>query len=215
MARDGDSLKNRKGAYGPLESMELIAGRVIGHKDGFGFVVPDNGSEDLFISPRQMRFIFHGDRVLTHVSHIDGRGRREGIIVEVLEHNTQQLVGRFYNESGVTYVEPSNQRLNQSILIPPDDNPFCSTWPNGGGSHYLATDSTHHVQLGKVIEVLGDHMAPGMEINVAIRNHELPYIWPDDVSLEAARFPSEVVESDLQGREDFRYLPSSLSMVKL
>src|SRR5690606_12560554 len=105
MARDGQLLKNRKGAYGPLESMELIAGRVICHKDGFGFVCPDNGSEDLFISPRQMRNVFHGDRVLARVSSIDSRGRREGIIVEVLEHNTQQLVGRFYTESGAAYVE--------------------------------------------------------------------------------------------------------------
>ena len=79
MARDGQLLKNRKGAFGPLESMELIAGRVIGHKDGFGFVVPDTGEEDLFLSPRQMRLVFHGDRVLTRVASIDGRGRREAL----------------------------------------------------------------------------------------------------------------------------------------
>src|SRR3990167_6340419 len=105
MMRDGQLLKNRKGAFGPLEKMEVIAGRVIGHKDGFGFLVPDTGGDDLFLSPRQMRNVFHGDRVLTRVSKIDSRGRREAMIVEILEHHTQQLVGRFHIESGAAYVE--------------------------------------------------------------------------------------------------------------
>ena len=104
MARDGQLLKNRKGAYGPLDKMELIAGRVIGHKDGFGFIEPDTGKDDLFLSPKQMRNVFHGDRVLARVSNIDSRGRREGIIVEVLEHNTQQVVGRLRIESGTAFV---------------------------------------------------------------------------------------------------------------
>jgi ribonuclease R len=207
MARDGQLLKNRKGAYGPLGSMELIAGRVIGHKDGFGFVVPDNGEEDLFLSPRQMRHVFHGDRVLTRVSSIDTRGRREASIVEVLEHNTQQLVGRFYTESGAAYVEPSNLRINQDILIPPD--------ATQGAQHgqmvvvALTVQPTQRARpLGEIVEVLGDHMAPGMEINVAIRNHELPHSWSDDVNLEASRFAPEVPEEALgDNRIDFRQLP--------
>ena len=207
MTRDGQLLKNRKGAYGPLESMELIAGRVIGHKDGFGFVVPDNGEEDLFLSPRQMRHVFHGDRVLTRVSSIDTRGRREATIVEVLERNTQQLVGRFYTESGAAYVEPSNLRINQDILIPPD---AIKGAENGQIVVVaLTTQPTQHARpLGQIVEVLGDHMAPGMEISVAIRNHELPYIWPDDVHLEASRFAAEVPPEALgDGRVDFRHLP--------
>lgn len=206
MARDGQLLKNRKGAYGPLESMELIAGRVIGHKDGFGFVCPDNGSEDLFISPRQMRNVFHGDRVLARVSSIDSRGRREGTIVEVLEHNTQQLVGRFHTESGAAYVEPSNQRMTQDILITPDG----VKGAKNGQMVVVAVTSQPTARsrpLGEIVEVLGDHMAPGMEINVAIRNHELPYIWPEDVLLEASRIPAHVTDEAIAGREDFRALP--------
>src|SRR3990167_9019578 len=58
MMRDGQLLRNRRDAYGPLDKMELIAGRVIGHKDGFGFLVPDLGDDDLFLSPREMRRVF-------------------------------------------------------------------------------------------------------------------------------------------------------------
>lgn len=206
MARDGQLLKNRKGAYGPLESMELIAGRVIGHKDGFGFIVPDTGGDDLFVSPRQMRNVFHGDRVLARVSNIDTRGRREATIVEVLEHNTRQLVGRIHTESGAAYVEPSNLRMNQEILIPPD----ALKGATNGQMVVVAitTQPTSHARpLGEVVEVLGDHMAPGMEISVAIRNHELPTQWPDDVMLEASRFAGTVTEEAKLNRTDYRHLP--------
>lgn len=206
MVRDGQLLKNRRDAYGPLDKMELMAGRVIGHKDGFGFVVPDQGGDDLFLSPRQMRNVFHGDRVLTRVSTIDTRGRREAIIVEVLEHNTQQIVGRFYIESGAAYVEPSNARLSQEILIP----------PNGihDAKHgqmvvvaITAQPTLRSRPVGEIVEILGDHMAPGMEIKVAIRNHELPYEWPETVNEEAAKFPPHVEESAYGGRADLRKLP--------
>lgn len=205
MARDGQLLRNRKGAYGPLDKMEVIAGRVIGHKDGFGFVVPDEGGEDLFLSPRQMRSVFHGDRVLTRVSNIDSRGRREAIIIEVLEHNTQQIVGRFHIESGAGYVESANQRINQEILIPPDAFKGAEN-----GQLVVAAITTQPDKfsrpIGEIVEVLGDHMAPGMEINVAIRNHDLPYIFPDEVLQEAAKFPAFVPEEAIKGRVDLRNL---------
>ena len=206
MVRDGQLHKNRKGAYGPLDEMELIAGRVIGHKDGFGFVEPDQGDEDLFLSPREMRVVFHGDRVLTRVSSVDTRGRREASIVEVLEHNTQQLVGRLHAQSGTAYIEPVNQRITQEILIPPDHLKDAKD----GQMVVVAIIEQPTVRtraLGSVVEVLGDHMAPGMEINVAIRNHELPYIWPEDVLLEASRYAAEVTQDAIKGREDFRHLP--------
>ncbi len=206
MLRDGQLLKNRKGAHGPVDSMELISGRVIGHKDGFGFIEPDKEGDDLFVTPRQMRSVFHGDRVLARVSNVDSRGKREAMIVEVLERNTRQIVGRFYNESGTAFVEPSNQRINQDILIPPDDF--------NGAQHGqivvagITEQPTPHTRpLGKIVEVLGDHMAPGMEINVAIRSHDLPLHWPQDVLLEASRYDPEVHESEVKGRTDFRHLP--------
>ncbi len=163
MVRDGQLHKTRRGTYGLVEKMELISGYVIGHKDGFGFVVPDEGGNDLFLNARQMRLIFHGDKVLARVSGMDYRGRAEAIIVEVLEHNTQQLVGRYNAESGSSFVEPSNQRIIQEILIPLEDK--------GEAIHgqmvvvaINAQPGPHSKPVGKIIEVLGDHMAPGWKL---------------------------------------------------
>jgi len=206
MERDGQVICNRRGAYGVAAKMDLIRGRVIGHPDGFGFVVPDEGGDDLFINARQMRTLFHGDRVLVQVTGVDRRGRREGAVVEVLEHNTHQLVGRFFSDGGIAYVVPDNRRITQDILIPAD--------AENNASHGqivvvdIAAAPTRRSQaIGRVTEVLGQHMAPGMEIEVAVRNYQLPFQWPSAVELQAAQFGEEVPEKVREGREDIRELP--------
>jgi ribonuclease R len=206
MVRDGQLLKNRNGAYGLIDKMELLTGHVIGHKDGFGFFVPEDGSGDLFLNPKQMRAVFPDDRALVRVSNIDSRGRREGVIVEVLERRTHELVGRLFHVSGSYFLEPSNQRINQTILIPAD--------ALSGATHgqmvvvkIIQQPSLMVHPSAKVIEVLGEHMAPGMEIDVAIRNHEIPYEWPEAALREAAKYAAQVPAEALKGRLDCRSEP--------
>lgn len=206
MERDGQLLYNRRREYVPVDRTDLIAGRVIGHPDGFGFLKPDDGSADLFLHAKQMRTLMHGDRALVSVRGIDPKGRREGALVEVLERGTTQVVGRYFIEGGIGFVAPANTRLSQDILIPPDAS-------NGAKSGQIVVvmiveqPSKRAQPSGKIVEVLGDHMAPGMEINVAIRSHELPFEWSNDVLEEADRFTFEVPEADKVGRVDLRNTP--------
>lgn len=206
MVRDGQLLQNRRGTFGLVGKMELIKGYVIGHKDGFGFVVPDDGSEDLFLNGRQMRTVFPDDEVLVRVASIDNRGRREGVVIEVLVRHTHELVGRFVSESGALFVEPSNQRITQDILIPQGDEHHAQ---HGQMVVVKITEQPSPTMrpVGKIVEILGDHMAPGMEIDVAIRNHELPHEWPEKALAEAAKFSPKVPEEELAGRLDLRQLP--------
>lgn len=206
MARDGQLIQNRRGAYGLLDKMDLIPGRVIGHKDGYGFVVPDDNSGDLFLNARQMRTVFHDDRVLVQVVGIDHRGRREGAIVEIIEHNTHEIVGRLLSESGSFFVQPTNIRISQDILIPPD------AIQNAKPGQMVVVEMTTQPSamtrpVGRIKEIMGDHMAPGMEIDVAIRNHELPHEWPEEVLQEAGRFAADVSEDAIQHRLDLRHIP--------
>jgi ribonuclease R len=206
MVRDGQLLQNRRGAFGLIDKMELLSGHVIGHKDGFGFFAPDDGSGDLFLSPKQMRAVFPGDKVLVRVANVDHRGRREGVIVDVLEHCTTELVGRLVHESGSYFLEPSNQRINQDILIPAD--------ALGGAvdGQMVVVKITQQPSaaarpIAKVVEILGEHMAPGMEIDVAIRNHEIPYEWPEAALREAASYSPHVPAESIKGRLDLRAEP--------
>jgi ribonuclease R len=206
MARDGQLVRNRRDGYGLASKMQLISGRVIGHPDGFGFLVPDDGDQDLFLSARQMRNLMHGDRVLARISGVDRRGRREGAVVEVLERANNEVVGRFMLEHGIGFVVPDNKRITQDILIPPEGR--------GAAAHnqivvarIIEQPSTRAQPIGEIVEILGDHMAPGMEIDIAIRAHELPREWPAAVLDETKVFGKEVVESHKAGREDLRNLP--------
>ncbi|RBW48062.1 ribonuclease R [Marinobacter sp. F3R11] len=203
MCRDGQLVCNRRDAYLPIEEADLVSGRVVGHKDGFGFLVPDDGGSDLFLTARQMRQVFHGDRVVARVDRVDDRGRREGVIVDVTEHNTQQTVGRFFKESGIAFVVPENARINHEVLIPEEHA--------GGAQHgqYVVVDILRQPTVrtqptGKVVEILGEHMAPGMEIDVAIRSYDIPHEWPTEVGIQAAAIPAEVEEKDKKDRVDIR-----------
>ncbi|MDF1528245.1 MAG: ribonuclease R [Sedimenticola sp.] len=206
MERDGQVVRNRKGGFCIVNSKDLIAGRVIGHPDGFGFLRPDEGGDDLFISPRQMRQLLHGDRAVVRIVGQDRRGRMEAAVVEVLERANQSIVGRLYMDKGVGFVVPDNKRLHQDVVIP--EGQF-----NGAGHGQMVVaviveqPTKRNQPIGKIKDVLGEHMAPGMETDVAIRAHQLPLEWPEEVELEVARLSSEVEESAKKGRVDLRSLP--------
>ena len=206
MVRDGQIVGNRKERYGRIDRMNLVRGRVQGHRDGFGFVLTGDGGEDIYLSNRQMRKVFDGDEVLVRLGERGFRGRKEGSIVEILARNTTQLVGRYRVERGVHYVKPDNPRIVQDLIVPPDQT-------RGATSGQLVVaeiieyPERDNLAIGSIVEVLGDHLAPGMEIDVAIRSHGIPHIWPSAVEHMAKALPSEVTEPDKAGRFDLRKLP--------
>ncbi len=206
MERDGQLLFNRRGGYGLVTKMDLVRGRVIGHPDEFGFLVPDDGGDDLFLSAREMHNCLHGDRVVARVSGIDRRGRREGSIVEVLEHANKHVAGSYFIDQGVGYVIADNKRINQDILVPEGQEMGAK---NGQlvVVEIVEYPTARRQATGKIIEILGDHMAPGLEIDVAIRAHDLPMEWSPLVEEMVAKLPTEVPEEAKEGRTDLREMP--------
>ena len=206
MLRDGQLMQDRRARYCLLERINLQRGTVQGHPDGFGFFIPDDDGQDMVLSAKEMRAVMHGDTVLAYQTGLDRRGRPEGKIHEVIEHANASVVGRFFSEHGVCFVSPDSKRLTQDISIPPE-----STLDAKNGQivlvELLAYPSKRTQAVGKVIHILGEHMAPGMEIEVAILAHGLPANWPDDVSAAVAKIPQRVEEVQLKGRTDLRELP--------
>lgn len=206
MERDGQIMSNRKGSYALVDKLELIKGRVEGHKEGFGFVIPEDGGNDIFLTPKQMRAVFPGDKVLVRINNVDRRGRREGFIAEVLEHNTQHIVGRYFVDGGIAFVSPSNKDFTQDVLIPPGQE-AAAKHGQVVIAEIVAQPTARRQPMGRIIEVLGDHMAPGLEIQVAIRAYGLPHEWPKEVLEEIGPLKEEVAEQDKKGRTDLRDLP--------
>ena len=206
MSRDGQLISNRRGVYGLADKMELVKGRVQGNKEGTGYFVPADASGDMFLGPQEMLKVFDGDIVLVRVAGVDRRGRKEGMIVEVLERRLTQIVGRFYRDHGFGLVVPDNRRISQEILIPDAD-----TRDAKDGQFVVAEIRSYPDQrrkaVGAIVEILGDHMAPGMEIDVALRSHNIPHEWPKEVERAVKGLTEEVAKEDLAGRVDLRELP--------
>jgi len=206
MIRDGQLVKNRRNAYGLPAKMDLIAGRISAHRDGFGFMIPDNGGTDLYLSSRQMRSVLHGDRVLASVTGVDERGRREGAVTEILERAHERIVGRFVEESGIALVVPDDTRINQDVLIPLGDT--AGARPGQVVvAEIMQQPRERKPPVGRVVEILGESGAPGMATEIAIRNFGLPHEWPAGVEEQAGSFGDSVTGDMIQGRRDLRNLP--------
>jgi len=195
MGREGQLLINRIGALCLPEKVDLIAGKVQGHPDGFGFLVPDDGSADLFLGPKEMDKVLHGDRVLGRKIGLDRRGRPEGAIAEVLQHVNQRLVGRLHAERGVFFVTAEDKRISREIQVAAGD---CGSAKPGQVVmvEMLTQPSRYSPPVARVTEVLGNYDDPGMEIEIALRKHNLPHEFSAEAQKLAEKMPKKVRKID-------------------
>ncbi|MGH8661874.1 MAG: ribonuclease R family protein, partial [Burkholderiales bacterium] len=206
MERDGEIMRNRRNAICVVAKLDLVRGRVHGHPDGFGFLVRDDVGPDLFLGPKEMREVLHGDRVVARISGADRRGRPEGKVVEVLERGQHRLVGRLRSEHGIRTVTAEDKRVSHEFLVPPD--------AVGGAQpgqvvtvEIVAQPSKHAQPVARVTEVLGNYADPGMEIEIALRKHALPHLFSRAADEQCARLPDAVTPEDRAGRADLTWLP--------
>ncbi len=206
MQRDGQILQNRKGGLMPVSRIDLVAGKVAGHRDGFGFLLPDDGSGDIFLPPREMQKVMHGDRVLVRRAGTDSRGRTEGSIVEVTARANRTLVGRLVNERGVLLVVPEDQRIKHDVMIQPGGT--MGATPGQVVSAEITEPPTQHTPpIGRVVEILGEVDDPGMEIEIAVRKFDVPHQFSDELLREVAALPDELRPADYRNRVDLRDVP--------
>jgi len=203
MQRDGQLLVNRRGGYAVAEQLDLIAGSVIAHPDGFGFLKPEKGGDDLFLPPAEMRKCLHGDRVLASVAGVDYRGRREAAIVEVLEQRLTRIVGRYSERAGIGSVIPDDKRILAELMIPTLDK-------NGAKDgqivvcEIIEAPSKGRSPVGKILTVLGDKLTPSRLVEMAIYSHNIPNEFPIESLNEAAAVPLDVPAAETQRRVDLR-----------
>ena len=204
MVRDGQLIQTRKGAFGLIDKMDLIVGKVQGHRDGFGFVIPNEG-DDLFLTARQMKELFDGDRVVVRETDVDSRGRRFCAVVDILERSVTQIVGAYHEEDGLGFVTPEGKRMTNDVVIEPG-----ALAPTEG--QIVLVDikeypTRRHMAIGVIREILGDRMDAGMEIDIAVRSHDIPHEWPKNVLNAVKSFKPEVAEADKKHRVDMRAVP--------
>jgi ribonuclease R len=205
LVRAGGVVQNRAGALLVAKRIALVAGRVEGHPDGHGFLIPDDGSPSVVLPAPEMRQVMHGDRAAVRASGRDHRGRPTGEIVEVLERRERRIVGRLHAEHGVTFLVPEDRRIAHDILVPPAEAGRAK--PGQVVTVDLIAQPSKQAQpIGRVAEVLGHYADPGMEIEIAVRKFDLPHEFSKKAMAAARAFPDSLQPSDLQNRRDLREL---------
>ncbi|MES2759680.1 MAG: ribonuclease R, partial [Pseudomonadota bacterium] len=205
MARDGQIHSDKTGMFELADHSGFVAGKVSAHRDGFGFVIPDEPGEDLFLSDKEMQKVLHGDRVLAKVTGTDRRGRQEGTIVEVVSRANSHVIGRLLNENGVWLIAPEDKRIGQDILVA--GSPGKAKAGQIVSVELVEQPSRFKQPTGTIVEVLGDLDDPGMEIEIAVRKFGVPHIFSAAALKSAARLPAEVRDLDLEDRVDLRDVP--------
>jgi ribonuclease R len=203
LERAGDVVQNRAGALLVAKRIALVAGRVEGHPDGHGFLIPEEPGSSIFLPPPEMRSLMHGDRAAVRIASRDHRGRAVGEVVEVLERVNRRIVGRLHAEHGVLFLVPEDRRIAHDILVPPAEAGKAK--PGQVVTVDLVAHPSPHAQpIGRVAEVLGHHADPGMEIEIAVRKFELPHEFSKKALALARSLPDEVTE--FENRKDLRDL---------
>jgi ribonuclease R len=205
MERDGQIRANPAGQYALTDHSSFIAGRISAHRDGFGFVIPDEPGEDLFLPDKEMQKVLHGDRVLARVVGTDRRGRAEGTIVEVTERANTHIIGRLLQENGVWIVAPEDKRIAQDILV--DGQPGKAKSGQVVSVELVEQPSRFRQPIGRIVEVLGELDDPGMEIEIAVRKFGVPHVFSQGAQKQANKLPNEVRDADLGDRVDLRDVP--------
>ena len=206
MVRAGQIIENRRGEYCLTEKLQLIAGTVIGHADGFGFMRRDDGADDVYLSAREMQQLFDGDRAVVKITGKDRRGREEGRVVEVLERGFRETAGQFIRERGIGIVIPDNPKIAHRILVPAGED--------GSAKHgqivvaeILDYPGSNEQATGRVVRVLGAPDQKGIATDLAIHAHSIPNVWPKNVTDQADKFGSSVPSAAKKNREDLRDIP--------
>lgn len=206
MERDGQLVFTRRQCYALPERLDLLRGKVIGHRDGFGFLRAEGQKDDFYLSAEQMKMCMHGDIILAQPMGADRKGRREARVVRVLEPRNNQIVGRYFTDAGVGFVVPDDSRLSFDILIPPE------ALMGARMGFVVVVELTQRPTrrtkaIGQIVEVLGDNMGTGMAVDMALRTHEIPHDWPEDLEKQIATLSEEVPQEAKAGRVDLRELP--------
>jgi ribonuclease R len=205
MDRDGQIKPDRDGNYQLTHLPNFVEGRVSSHRDGYGFLIPDDAGDDIFLPEKEMQKVLHGDRVQARVIGTDRRGRPEGTIVEVVSRANTHVIGRLLNENGAWVIVPEDKRIGQDIVL------TGSTGKAKTGQvvsvELTEQPSRYAKPVGKIVEVLGDIDDPGMEIEIAVRKYGVPHEFSEAAKKMAAKLPSEVRNVDLGDRVDLRDVP--------
>lgn len=185
------------------EENRFIEGIFRRHERGFGFVIVEDQEDDIYIAKEDSKDAFSGDRVLVKLKKKSNGARQEGIILKVIEHKKNTLVGTFQKNKNFGFVIPDDKKLCRDIFISKKN------FGKARNNHKVLVQITKYPQKGKkaegkILEVIGNVNEAGIDMLSLIKDYDLPYRFPKDVVKEAQKFGDKINPNDIAGRVDLR-----------
>ncbi|BCD98188.1 ribonuclease R [Marinagarivorans cellulosilyticus] len=203
MERDGQVSYSREKGYAPVDPADIFTGTIIGHKEGFGFFKQAGVERDLFVPRHQMRRVFDGDTVQARISGLNQQGREEIAILDIVTRGKSQITGQLKYAGARYYVQPENSRILHEIVV--EEDQLSSAKPDQlVVVEIIQYPTFKQAATGRITQVLGDRDDAGIEITLALNNHEISHQWPQNVLADAQKLGGAVSEKDKKHRIDLR-----------
>lgn len=201
LASQGKVILDDKGRY-RIPGDNIRTGIFSGTQKGFGFVILEGETEDIFIPEFATKGAVHGDKVSIAIGERTGK-RKEGTVVQILERGMKEVVGTFQKSKNFGFVVPDNQKFGHDIFIPKEHTKGAVT------GHKVVVDITtygdeDHSPEGRVVEIIGHINDPGVDIMSVVKAYELPVEFPKDVFRVLDFIPDEIDPKEITNRMDIR-----------
>jgi len=180
------------------EKTDLVRGRFVTARPGFGFVTPEGGGKDIFIPARHAQGALPGDEVTVVVNERGKFGKPEGKVERIVKKGRTELLGVYRERGGVPYLQPFDSPSQ-------DDLPLKSRGKLGPVPGMIVEADRGTLAVTRVFGMPED---PGVDAQVVIRRYGLRPQFPEDVLSEAAAIPDVLPAGAIEGRRDFRDWPS-------
>ncbi|QCI24064.1 ribonuclease R [Buchnera aphidicola (Macrosiphoniella sanborni)] len=205
MEKDGQVIYTKNHFYTVPENYKVVKGKVIGHKDGYGFLRTEILKDDLFLSSEEMKFCIHGDIILAYITYSNVKKRSSARFLKLLEPNNTFIVGRYYINKNITFVIPNDTRFHFKIFI-------------------VASSIQEHISIGSIVvvkinkksirnikmigsitEVLGKKMETNLAIEIALRTYSIPSSWSHAVKSQLYDINKKIKKYNFENRIDLRH----------
>lgn len=202
LVEEGKIALSKRGKYSRGHAVRL-KGTFQSNSRGFGFVIPEDGGEDVYISEENLSGAFHGDEVEFVILSAPSGRRREGKIVGILSHGIVRVVGLYEKCGEFGFVRPDDQRYLKDIYIPAGKDQGAMT------GHKVAVELTSYGSEnmkpeGKIVEIIGHVNDPGTDVLSIVMDLGIRTEFPEKVLNQAVRVGKPVSEADCAGRLDLR-----------